>query len=203
MILDIEKTTTIITSMRNGKEIIRNVPTRIVHMKCDNCGVEFQRPYGKMLKTQREANEHFCSDCPPWKTSFLKSPTMKQTSLSERTYGQQIEVNGGYIATWVGFNYKFPDRVNKHGYILEHIRAIEELTDQPVPKDCEVHHVDGNKKNNEPSNLVLLSKQQHKNVHKSGWLLLYRLVEAGIIEHNHETNEYDFTELGRATIFRE
>ena len=49
-------------------------------------------------------------------------------------------------------------------------RKIYEAHKGPIPKDSEgrtydVHHLDGNRKNNHPSNLVALSVQEHYNIH--------------------------------------
>lgn len=54
----------------------------------------------------------------------------------------------------------------------DHYRKIYENHTGPIPKDeCgrsyEVHHIDGNKKNNNPDNLVALSIREHYDVHYS------------------------------------
>lgn len=50
--------------------------------------------------------------------------------------------------------------VNAYGYLrisgrLEHITIAEHALGKPLPPDAVVHHADGNKLNNEPSNLVI------------------------------------------------
>jgi len=54
----------------------------------------------------------------------------------------------------------------------------------PIPKDqegrsYEIHHIDGNNKNNNPSNLIALSIQEHYNIHESqgDWYACLRIAE--------------------------
>ena len=57
-------------------------------------------------------------------------------------------------------------------YRKSNYRKIYEDYHGPIPKDTdgrtyEIHHIDGNKKNNNPDNLVALSIQEHYDVHYS------------------------------------
>lgn len=57
-------------------------------------------------------------------------------------------------------------------YRKTNYRKIYESHYGPIPKDTdgrtyEIHHIDGNKKNNNPDNLVALSIQEHYDVHYS------------------------------------
>jgi hypothetical protein len=56
--------------------------------------------------------------------------------------------------------------------IYKHYRTIYEEHYGPIPKDetgrtFDIHHLDGNKHNNDPSNLIALSIQDHYNIHYS------------------------------------
>lgn len=46
-------------------------------------------------------------------------------------------------------------RANKHGYVLEHILVAEKALGKYLPPGAVVHHVDEDKSNNVPSNLVI------------------------------------------------
>ncbi len=65
-------------------------------------------------------------------------------------------------------------------------RRIYEQNNGPIPKDSngrsyDIHHVDGNRDNNDPSNLLALSIQDHYNIHYSQgdygacWLLARKM----------------------------
>ena len=47
-----------------------------------------------------------------------------------------------------------------------HYRQIwEEYNNKTIPKDYEIHHVDGNRKNNDPNNLICVSIEEHLRIH--------------------------------------
>ena len=44
-------------------------------------------------------------------------------------------------------------------------RLIYEATFGPIPEGFHVHHLDNNKENNDPNNMILLSKSNHHKLH--------------------------------------
>ena len=60
--------------------------------------------------------------------------------------------------------YQFFYEGNKRVYI--HIRVAEKKYGGKVYKGCVVHHKDGNKSNNKPSNLIIMKRSQHSGLHK-------------------------------------
>lgn len=59
------------------------------------------------------------------------------------------------------YRYVYLDRKTK---IPEHVYIWEQLNG-PKPKCCDIHHIDGNGKNNDTDNLVCLTKSEHKTLH--------------------------------------
>ena len=59
-----------------------------------------------------------------------------------------------------GFGYR------KYAGKLEHISVAEKAFGGPLPKGSIVHHVDENKTNNTPTNLVVCSRAYHKLIHQ-------------------------------------
>lgn len=68
-------------------------------------------------------------------------------------------------------------RVNKSGYqqfkdprtggwTLVHRRVAEKLVGGKIYPGREVHHIDGDKSNNRPSNLRIVSPEEHRQIHR-------------------------------------
>jgi len=51
------------------------------------------------------------------------------------------------------------DRSNQDGYVYEHILIAEKVLGRKLRKEEVVHHIDGNKNNNNPSNLIVFATQ--------------------------------------------
>lgn len=75
----------------------------------------------------------------------------------------------GYITTWNGYikvkapkYYKYKD--NK-GYIMQHRLVMEQHIGRYLAPDEEVHHIDGDKKNNKIENLLLVPRKEHRRIH--------------------------------------
>ncbi len=56
-------------------------------------------------------------------------------------------------------------RAIRYGYVLEHIIVAENMLKRILEKDEIVHHIDGNKKNNNPENLEVMNKKDHNSLH--------------------------------------
>lgn len=84
---------------------------------------------------------------------------------------------GGKYAEFDGTRYCRDDRT---GYYLNATirkrlhRAVWEYHNGEIPDGCHVHHVDGNKNNNEIENLELLNGHDHLKLHGDGWSVEHR-----------------------------
>lgn len=56
---------------------------------------------------------------------------------------------------------------NKHGFVLEHRLVAEQKYGREIKKDEVVHHIDGNKTNNSIDNLVIVSRAEHMEIHRT------------------------------------
>ena len=59
-------------------------------------------------------------------------------------------------------------RADKRGFVLAHIVAYERHAGVRVPDGFVVHHINGLKSDNSPSNLMLLSRGEHTVLHHTG-----------------------------------
>lgn len=57
--------------------------------------------------------------------------------------------------------------VNKRPYVAEHTIVMEEYIGRTLTKEEVVHHIDGDKSNNNIENLLLLDKKTHTKIHNS------------------------------------
>ena len=64
---------------------------------------------------------------------------------------------------WVQRGYKYFTVNGKN--TREHIIIAERALGRPLPRNVDVHHVDENRLNNAPSNLVICSRKYHKLLH--------------------------------------
>ena len=75
--------------------------------------------------------------------------------------GYRRKTTKGYYVRYVPWH----PYASKDGLVMEHRLVMEGLIGRFLTKDEAVHHIDGNKQNNEPSNLVLMTKSEHSILH--------------------------------------
>jgi hypothetical protein len=99
----------------------------------------------KELLEQREIN------FPAWR--ITKKRTMEKTGIEKYPYRAMI---GGY---WILLNKDKREVVSQHKYnFIKHYKII--------PKSWQViHHIDGDKLNNKPENLRLMTFNKHRKLH--------------------------------------
>ena len=56
-------------------------------------------------------------------------------------------------------------RVGARKYVREHILVMEKKLGHPIPKGYNVHHINGNTRDNRPENLELYSIGEHRRIH--------------------------------------
>ena len=84
---------------------------------------------------------------------------------------------GGTIITRYGYRMVLrPDhpRAHRTGYVMEHILVAEQKLGRPLHWDrnnrsaCEiVHHINGNKTDNRPENIAVVTPREHLRIHRS------------------------------------
>lgn len=121
---------------------------RAVNLVCPICSVEFQS-YPSRIKDGRGK---FCSrKC----SSISKKENIKERNPNWR--GGRFTHTNGYIVI------RKPNhpKANRKGYIYEH-RFVAENKIGRILKDDEVaHHLDGDKKNNNQDNIVVMKVSDH------------------------------------------
>jgi|ERR1700722_1189561 len=77
-----------------------------------------------------------------------------------------------------------------HKHIQEHRLIVAESADKHHSELNEIHHIDGNKKNNVINNLIELTQSEHGTLHSQLEKLAFTLVEKGLIIFNKQSKEY-------------
>lgn len=113
-------------------------------VKCENCGIDVQRQPCHVKK------HVFCSKkCyNEWKSKNM----VGKKSFHWR--GGEYEGNG-YLFT----------RQKDGTYKQNHRIIIESFIGRPLSEDEIIHHIDGDKKNNDISNLAIVSRSEHAKIH--------------------------------------
>jgi len=78
-------------------------------------------------------------------------------------------------------------------YSTSNYRKIwEEANNQKIPQNYHIHHIDGNRDNNDPSNLICVSPQEHYDIHYSqkDWGACYLLMKDCCLTLSSEERSY-------------
>jgi IMP dehydrogenase/GMP reductase len=88
-----------------------------------------------------------------------------------------------------GYLLKWSDEYNKH--VPEHRLIYEQSIGRQLNQNEQIHHIDGDKKNNNIENLVLCDNiSEHSKLHDNIEKVFFKLVKAGIVNFNNKTKEY-------------
>ena len=77
-------------------------------------------------------------------------------------------VLNGYKVVYLPNNPSAMQSDNWSGYVYEHVAVAEELLGRQLYEDEVVHHLNGERADNRPNNLLVLLRGQHSKLHK--WL---------------------------------
>lgn len=100
-----------------------------------------------------------------WKAQTMglrKDPNMAHINRS------QAKWKGGVYAATGGYRMVMRPghpRANSKGYVYEHILVWEKETGTRVPKNCCIHHLNGNKQDNRIENLCVMLRSAHSSLH--------------------------------------
>jgi hypothetical protein len=85
-------------------------------------------------------------------------------------------------------------------YKLEHVYIMEEFLGRKLNRNSKgsgegIHHIDGNKLNNDLDNLLLYNNEiEHKNLHNQLQEIAFKLIELGVIKFNKTNKKYYINE---------
>lgn len=74
---------------------------------------------------------------------------------------KKLVSKGGYVYALVPEHPK----ATKNGYVLEHRIVMENILNRPLLDNEDIHHIDGNGRNNNPNNLEIKKRGDHQRFH--------------------------------------
>ena len=121
-----------------------------VTVKCEECGKTVTMPPSQY----RRSKHHFCSrQCHMRQMNRELNPTRMTEGVKEKC--RQAQLGRGEGLTYEKCHGRHTHRV-----------VAEQMLGRPLRKGEVVHHIDGNKRNNDPSSLMVFKSQaQHVKYH--------------------------------------
>ena len=166
---------------RWGGDPVKYTRTKKVYVyQCNECGVEFERDYDPAK--EGATNVHFCKDC--WDPSLgqreaKKAKLKKAEALGQRTHKTYKEI-------YVGPDYPYRDSL----WVREHIVVMEQHIGKRIPEGMVVHHIDGDKLNNNLDNLLLCTIEEHNKCHAANEQIVFDLYKKGLVKFDKNKKEY-------------
>ena len=134
---------------------------------------------GMGVKDYQKYILRICWECSQEKWIILKT-TKRPTYTGLCRYCDYKSRRGSGNPRWKGGNTVdgrgyikifLPDHplASKYGYVPEHRLVMADKYGIEAIKDMIVHHIDGNKTNNHPDNLMIMDNLEHLHMHLKRW----------------------------------
>jgi hypothetical protein len=183
----------LISELKNGSD-------KKVELMCDNCSKITITTYNNYTLSQRKngfTGFTICRSCNSKNQGYKnkgKKPPNKGKKFPELSgenspvwKGGKFISSDGYMMINVGNN---DSNIGWKSYKKEHIHLIEQNINRKLEQNEEIHHINGNKLDNDISNLFLTNKSDHRKIHNSLRDIGYKLYEAGLIFFDKKTQTY-------------
>jgi hypothetical protein len=161
----------------------------LTHWKCDNCHKEFSKVRNGTYDTNAKS---YCKKCISiigvHKLASMAGYESKVKNIFEPKIGKIVIDKEGYPQIYIGKNY--PYRKGGYTHIREHQYVMEIHLGRRLKKGEVVHHIDGNKRNNELSNLFLTSVEEHNKLHAESESIIFELYKKEIVIFDKQTGRY-------------
>lgn len=164
-----------------GKPFVYKRKKKVAELKCDNCECVFERDIHELSKNRRNNDfKHFCKDCDA-KSLGGKMAVEIRNKKYDGQIGKIIKYKGGYNEVYVKKTHKY--RPN-NDWVREHIMVVENHIRRKLMDGEVVHHIDGDKLNNNINNLDICTITQHNNCHAKAEQIVFQLYKQGKVGYD-------------------
>ncbi len=174
---------------KSGRMIDKKFKRIFYQFKCDQCNSDFEKDASHIASKRRLNNgcKHFCTNCftPALGASLGKASYRKM--LDQRSGEKQID-SCGYMTVYMANTHPYYN--GYCGRLREHILVMENHLGRAMEKGEVVHHIDGNKTNNDIDNLDLCTVQEHNACHGTSETIVFELYKRGIVGYDRITKRY-------------
>jgi hypothetical protein len=178
----------------DGKLIEDLTPSseRRVLAKCDKCGIVKELIYANYSRSQVKNGYNGLTYCRKCVTQFngIKRRGKVPHNKGKKLKAEQKGVNhpswkggkyvdgNGYVMVYIGDN---SSEIGWNSYRKEHTIVVEDFLNRKLAVDEVIHHIDGDKTENQIENLWLTDGVGHRKAHNSLQNIGYVLYKKGII----------------------
>ena len=160
---------------------------KVAKLSCDNCGIHFERSLHELSPERRNNHyKHFCNECDA-RSLGGKIAAQIRINKTKDFIGKKVRQKSGYYEIYTRKTH--PYRPNDN-WVREHIIVMENFLGRRLEKNEVVHHIDGDKTNNNINNLDLCTINEHNNCHAKAELIVFELFKKGFVEYDKVNKKY-------------
>ncbi len=141
----------------------------LVELICDNCGKRFKRSKSRFNRKDTAKRFFYCSKkcVSPFKNQKLPKEILEKREPAKTGEEHHSWKGGRYINDQGYVMVHLPNNPHSYsnGWALEHRVIASKKLGRKLKTSEQVHHIDGNKQNNSPNNLIILTCPQHTRLH--------------------------------------
>lgn len=165
----------------NGNSFEYKRKRKVAELKCDNCNSIFDRDMHE-ISTNRRSNDfkHFCNECDA-KSLGGKMASEIRNKKYEGEVGKIIKPKGGYYEVYVRKTHPYRP---EQDWVRQHIIVVENNIGRKLSENEVVHHIDGDKLNNDIKNLDICSVSEHNNCHAKAEQIVFQLYKEGKVGYD-------------------